>query len=66
MHNPSAKAEPVPSQQRLAVDVCEVSLTFETADGKVDALSNVSLQIADGEFVPSLVPLAAAIPRCCA
>ena len=29
--------------QRLAVDVRDVSLTFETSDGKVDALSNVSL-----------------------
>jgi len=30
--------------------------TFETADGKVDALSNVSLQIADGEFVSFIGP----------
>jgi NitT/TauT family transport system ATP-binding protein len=42
--------------QRLAVDVCNVSLTFETSDGKVDALSNVSLQIADGEFVSFIGP----------
>jgi NitT/TauT family transport system ATP-binding protein len=42
--------------QRLAVDVRNVSLTFETADGKVDALSNVSLQIADGEFVSFIGP----------
>jgi NitT/TauT family transport system ATP-binding protein len=47
-------AETVPS--RLAVDVRDVSLTFETADGKVDALSNVSLQIADGEFVSFIGP----------
>jgi NitT/TauT family transport system ATP-binding protein len=44
------------SPQRLAVDVRNVSLTFETADGKVDALSNVSLQIADGEFVSFIGP----------
>ena len=40
----------------LAVDVRNVSLTFDTADGKVDALSNVSLQIADGEFVSFIGP----------
>jgi NitT/TauT family transport system ATP-binding protein len=42
--------------QRLAVDVRNVSLTFETSDGKVDALSNVSLQVADGEFVSFIGP----------
>ena len=49
-------AESVALTQRLAVDVRNVSLTFETADGKVDALSNVSLQIADGEFVSFIGP----------
>jgi NitT/TauT family transport system ATP-binding protein len=49
-------AESVASPQRLAVDVRNVSLTFETSDGKVDALSNVSLQIADGEFVSFIGP----------
>jgi NitT/TauT family transport system ATP-binding protein len=44
------------SPQRLAVDVRDVSLTFETSDGKVDALSNVSLQVADGEFVSFIGP----------
>jgi NitT/TauT family transport system ATP-binding protein len=42
--------------QRLAIDVRNVSLTFETSDGKVDALSNVSLQVADGEFVSFIGP----------
>jgi NitT/TauT family transport system ATP-binding protein len=42
--------------RRLAVDVRDVSLTFETADGEVDALSKVSLQIADGEFVSFIGP----------
>jgi NitT/TauT family transport system ATP-binding protein len=42
--------------QRLAVDVRNVSLTFDTGDGKVDALSNVSLQIAEGEFVSFIGP----------
>src|ERR1700676_4757284 len=50
------RAESVVSPQRLAVDIRNVSLTFETADGKVDALSNVSLQIADGEFVSFIGP----------
>jgi NitT/TauT family transport system ATP-binding protein len=50
------RAELISSPQRLAVDVRNVSLTFETADGKVDALSNVSLQIADGEFVAFIGP----------
>jgi NitT/TauT family transport system ATP-binding protein len=42
--------------RNLAVDVRNVSLTFETSDGKVDALSNVSLQIANGEFVSFIGP----------
>jgi NitT/TauT family transport system ATP-binding protein len=51
-----ATAEPGSLPQRLAIDIRNVSLTFETADGKVDALSNVSLQIADGEFVTFIGP----------
>ena len=51
-----ARAELTASPQRLAVDVRNVSLTFETADGKVEALSDVSLQIADGEFVSFIGP----------
>jgi NitT/TauT family transport system ATP-binding protein len=51
-----ARAELISSPQRLAVDVRNVSLTFETADGKVEALSNVSLQIVDGEFVSFIGP----------
>src|SRR5258708_23342362 len=42
--------------QRLAVDVRNVSLTFETGDGKVDELSDVSLQSAEGEFVSFIGP----------
>jgi NitT/TauT family transport system ATP-binding protein len=51
-----ATAESGSTPQRLAVDIRNVSLTFETGDGKVDALSNVSLQIAHGEFVSFIGP----------
>ena len=51
-----ATAESGSTPRQLAVDVRNVSLTFETADGKVDALSNVSLGIADGEFVSFIGP----------
>jgi NitT/TauT family transport system ATP-binding protein len=51
-----ATAESGSMPRQLAVDVRNVSLTFETADGKVDALSNVSLGIADGEFVSFIGP----------
>jgi NitT/TauT family transport system ATP-binding protein len=55
-HEAIATLEAVSMPQRLAVDVRNVSLTFETADGNVDALSNVSLEIADGEFVSFIGP----------
>jgi NitT/TauT family transport system ATP-binding protein len=45
-----------PATRRVAVDVSNVSLTFDTADGKVEALSDVSLQIAAGEFVSFIGP----------
>src|ERR1700676_3093366 len=51
-----ARAKLGSTPQRLAVDVRNVSLTFETSDGKVDALLNVSLQVADGEFVSFIGP----------
>ena len=51
-----AKTQTDPVPRHLAVDARNVSLTFETADGKVEALSNVSLQIADGEFVSFIGP----------
>ena len=38
------------------VDAQNVSLTFDTADGKVEALSKVSLQVAEGEFVSFIGP----------
>jgi ABC-type Fe3+/spermidine/putrescine transport system ATPase subunit len=36
--------------------VRDVSLTFETADGKVEALSRINLRIAEGEFVSFIGP----------
>jgi NitT/TauT family transport system ATP-binding protein len=39
-----------------AVDISGASLTFETADGKVEALSKVDLQIAAGDFVSLIGP----------
>ena len=56
MSNKDAAAPPESSAKRLVVDASNISLSFETADGKVDALSNVSLEIADGEFVSFIGP----------
>jgi NitT/TauT family transport system ATP-binding protein len=42
--------------KRLVVDAHNISLTFETADGKVDALSNVGLKVREGEFVSFIGP----------
>jgi NitT/TauT family transport system ATP-binding protein len=60
---PMHKAESAVSETKLpcasrplAVDVRDVSLTFETADGKVEALSRVNLPIAEGEFVSFIGP----------
>ena len=56
----SVSASDLTSQEkatrRRAVDAQNISLTFETADGRVDALSNVNLQVADGEFVSFIGP----------
>jgi len=48
---PDMIASEHPASKRLVVDAQNISLTFDTADGRVDALSNVSLQIVEGEFV---------------
>jgi NitT/TauT family transport system ATP-binding protein len=52
----ATEAEKAVSSRPLAVDVADVSLTFETADGQVEALSHVNLQIAEGEFVSFIGP----------
>ena len=53
--DPNAPA-PVASDRKLAVDIRDASLVFETSDGKVDALSQINLQIAEGEFVSLIGP----------
>jgi len=47
---------PAGSDCPLAVDVRSVSLTFETSDGKVDALQGIDLKIAQREFVSFIGP----------
>jgi NitT/TauT family transport system ATP-binding protein len=44
------------SSNKCVVDVSDVSLTFETNDGQVKALSGVDLKIARGEFVSFIGP----------
>jgi NitT/TauT family transport system ATP-binding protein len=46
-------AAPAPA---LAVDARDVSLTFQTNDGEVQALANVSLQVGEGDFVSFIGP----------
>jgi NitT/TauT family transport system ATP-binding protein len=41
---------------RLAVHAQNVSLTFETSDGEVQALSGVNLDVAEGDFVSFIGP----------
>ena len=50
---------PPPAADRsaaLAIEVAGVSLTFATADGTVEALCDINLQIAAGEFVSLIGP----------
>ena len=62
-HRPDELSSPAPAipisaptPTRLVVDVQNISLTFETADGPVEALSDVDLQVAEGEFVSFIGP----------
>jgi NitT/TauT family transport system ATP-binding protein len=50
------QAKKISEGRALAVDARDVSLTFETADGKVEALSGVNLQVAQGDFVSLIGP----------
>jgi len=54
--SPDTTASARPSSKRLVVDAQNISLAFETTDGRVDALSNVSLQVVEGEFVAFIGP----------
>ncbi len=59
MHKPASaltETKISAASRPLAVDVRDVSLTFETADGKVEALCRVDLQITEGEFVSCIGP----------
>jgi NitT/TauT family transport system ATP-binding protein len=55
MHTPIASGTES-RQTALAVDAKGVSLTFETSDGQVEALSKIDLQIAAGDFVSFIGP----------
>ncbi len=50
------EGKPAAVGRSAAVDARGVSLTFHTADGRIDALSGVDLQIAEGEFVSFIGP----------
>ncbi|MBO0755001.1 MAG: ABC transporter ATP-binding protein [Bradyrhizobiaceae bacterium] len=52
----AAEVKTSSADRPLAVDVRDVSLTFETADGAVEALSRIKLQVAEGEFVSFIGP----------
>src|SRR6201992_3092817 len=45
-----------PASKRLVVDAKDISLTCETAEGRVEALSHVDLAVAEGEFVSFIGP----------
>jgi len=51
-----AEEKPLPVDRALAVDARNVSVTFETSDGTVAALSGVDLQVAEHDFVSFIGP----------
>ena len=54
--DPTVVVTPTTPAKALAVHAKGVSLTFETSDGEVQALSSVDLDIAAGEFVSFIGP----------
>ena len=57
--NPSAASSPQnspPSSSRLAVEVRNASVVYQTADSPVHALSDIDLDIREGEFVSLIGP----------
>jgi NitT/TauT family transport system ATP-binding protein len=51
-----AARQAAPQPERRVVDISDLGLTFETADGPVYALKDVNLQIEQGEFVSLIGP----------
>jgi len=47
---------PTAPVEKLAVHAQNISLTFETSDGEVQALSGVNLDVAEGDFVSFIGP----------
>ena len=45
-----------PPSSDVAIDISGVSLRFDTHDGPVQALSNINLKVARGEFVSLIGP----------
>src|SRR5271154_2716953 len=53
-HNP--RKHKAPPRPHAAIEISGLSLRFDTADGPVQALSDVSLKVARGEFVSFIGP----------
>ncbi len=51
-----AEAEPLPAALPLAVSVRGVAVSFETSDGRVDALSGIDLDVREHDFVSFIGP----------
>lgn len=58
-HTPTTErttAGPQASPQKSVIDIGKLSLTFQTADGPVHALSDIDLAVSQGEFVSLIGP----------
>src|SRR5271155_1279297 len=55
MLEPLARAPPV-AVADCVIDIVDLSLSFQTSDGPVQALSGVSLNVVKGEFVSFIGP----------
>ena len=52
----SVRTDQTTAPKWLMVDAHQISVTFETAAGKVEALSSVDLKVAEGAFVSFIGP----------